>query len=152
MFRLRLLYFPGVCWLATPSRAATLLPLVQKMEPALEPPPDSVFWRETLAAIFTEQSFVVGIHTARASPVVSAVQLIMIVALAVVFARVLPSFRETMAISRYSATAFVAISRIRATIARRPFERCADKWSFSPSRSSSAPASTFKTSRTGNPL
>lgn len=47
--------------------------------------------------------------------------------------------------------AALARSRILWIMARRPFERWADKWSFRPSRASSPPASTFKTSQTVKP-
>ncbi len=45
-----------------------------------------------------------------------------------------------------------ATSRTLWTIARKPFERWADKWSLRPRRPNSAPASTFNTSDTGKPL
>ena len=51
----------------------------------------------------------------------------------------------------YSAAVASAISRIRWIMARRPLERCADRWSFTPKRPNSAAASTFSTSRTGKP-
>ena len=50
--------------------------------------------------------------------------------------------------NRYAAWAAAAMSRTRWTMARKPFERCDDRWSFSPSRASSAGASTASTSPT----
>ena len=47
--------------------------------------------------------------------------------------------------------AAAATARIRSTIARNPFDRCDDRCSFSPSRPSSATASTLATSATGRP-
>ena len=48
--------------------------------------------------------------------------------------------------------ALLASSRTLSIIARKPFERWADKWSFSPRRPSSAAASTLRTSDTVKPL
>ncbi len=45
-----------------------------------------------------------------------------------------------------------AVARMRSTIARNPFERCAERWSLRPSRPSSARASTASTSSIGKPL
>ena len=47
-----------------------------------------------------------------------------------------------------AALASAARSRTRWTIARNPFDRWADRWSFRPSRPNSAPASTSSTSET----
>lgn len=48
--------------------------------------------------------------------------------------------------------ALLASLRILSIIARKPFERWADKWSFNPSRPSSAAASTLRTSDAVKPL
>lgn len=48
--------------------------------------------------------------------------------------------------------ALLASARTLSIIARNPFERWADRWSFRPKRPSSAAASTLRTSDTVNPL
>ena len=59
--------------------------------------------------------------------------------------------RRPALLRRYCALAASAMSWMRCTIARNPFERWAERCSFRPSRPNSADASTERTSSTVNP-
>jgi len=152
MLRIRLLIIPGLLCLAAPSNAATVQQTVRLFDPKRHWQTVDEMGSETLAAIFTEHTFEAGLASVPISPMIAAVQVALVVALAAGVTRRLPRFGQPIGLLRYSAAAFPARLWIRATMARRPFERCDDKWSCKPSRPSSAPASTFKTSRTANPL
>lgn len=52
---------------------------------------------------------------------------------------------------RHAVWAAAAMSRMRWTMARSPFERCDDRWSFNPRRPNSPGASTANTSSTLRP-
>lgn len=67
-------------------------------------------------------------------------------------AAILPPLRRPPALLQsHCARALAAISWILCTIARKPLERCADKWSFKPRRPSSSSALTPNTSSTVRP-
>ena len=151
MRRLGLLGIQCLFCSATASKAATVQSLVRWIEPEGQMPPEREMGTETLVAIIAEHAFDAGLVAAPNSPVLAAAQVVLVVTLVASISRRLPRVRQPFGLWRYAAAAFPASSWIRATIARRPLERCDDKWSCKPSRPSSAPASTFRTSRTANP-
>jgi len=76
-----------------------------------------------------------------------AVKLSALAALSLGVALVLPRRRTP-----YAARAVAAVWRILWIIARKPFDRCAERWASRPRRLNSAPASIPSTSSTVNPL
>lgn len=152
MFRSRYLAFLSIIWLATPGRAATVTTLTKPVSPDSPKTLQNGLGNEALAAILSARVPDIGLAGATASPLLVAAQIAFVVVLGSRLARALPHVRPRVGHVRYAIVTLRASSLIRATIALRPFERWADRWSFRPSRPSSPPASTFKTSRTANPL
>ena len=152
MLRLILLFTQSLLCLAAPSNAAIVPTVVPWLEPERPRPPENEMGTEALAAIFTEHSFETASVAVPMSPITAIFHVFLVVALVAAIARRLPRVIPSKWQWLYAAAAFPASSWIRATMARRPFERCDDRWSCNPSLPSSVPASTFKTSRTANPL
>ena len=152
MLKNRISLSAPLSWIAAPGHAATVTPFVQWHATNSTQTPKYVIEPETLSQIFYDRSFGVDFSVGHVSVAFAVLQIAVVVALAAWTARSLPHARYFTEVHDYSAAAFPAISRILATIARKPFERCDDRWSCNPRRPSSVPASTLSTSRTVRPL
>lgn len=137
--------------LAPPAAAVTLPPVWASAHPApAEATAGFAALDEILAA--QRQGDIAMAGRRLPSPALVALQLGMVAGGAALAAAALPRPRiRDGHRRRYAAFAAWARSRIRPTMARSPFERCADRCASSPSRASSPAASTARTSPTVRP-
>ena len=114
-------------WLSAAGNAATVPALAKTVTSGRPKPSPSGLGNEALAAILAERGSEIGLASASVSPLIVAAQIALVVFLVSGVDRMLSSGRPPFGRMRYALAATPAISRIRATIARKPFERCADK-------------------------